>query len=657
MLFFCLLVVMVRVTEESLPGSCRFQESLCDYISDPGFASWTLIHSGHFITVQEQQGKAVLLGPDVEQQQYWSCFRMVYRVIGNASLQVQKRIDGESFDQMLWTAQGPTDGQKIISIDLQSSKQMFKIVIEASLGKENGSTCDFEDAHLCGYTNQWNRFMNWAVGRSYDYSLKNQTGQFMYVDSTEAKGFHEVARLVSPMMTLPMSGCLSFQYQQYQTGEHLFSLFSRDQSGQYQELWRADSPESNDVDWSPEDKVWMPAQVELKAPYPVELVFEVAFNGPHGGFVVLDDISFSAEFCDAGTEPTFDPSIANCDFESGFCQYVQLLDSPLWKRVSVRPNIYSYGDHTTGEGSFLQANSRFSLQGGYVSHLLGPSMAGNQKYCLKFFYSLQGLSATHQDFSVCLKYSDNAKLEQIWSQSERIKNVWIAVELSIDVQKTAQVNFISICKNIWSCGSVGLDDIKVTLGDCSLLASSLPPESHCNFEVGLCGFTQDKDGDSADWIMARGPTPTSYTGPRGDHTTGMGHYLHIEASAMLPSHTARLLSRLLRGTRETQCLVFYYHMYGSGIGQLRVLLQNGQEEDKVLWMSHGEHGISWIRASINYQCDQHYQVVFEATRGASVRGDIAIDDVIFKRGPCSNIYGSAHQISGNNNDIQSIHFK
>lgn len=36
-----------------------------------------------------------------------------------------------------------------------------------------------------------------------------------------------------------------------------------------------------------------------------------------------------------------------------------------------------------------------------------------------------------------------------------------------------KVVFISTCKNIWSCGSVGLDDIKVTLGDCALLGKQV----------------------------------------------------------------------------------------------------------------------------------------------------------------------------------------
>lgn len=78
---------------------------------------------------------------------------------------------------------------------------------------------------------------------------------------------------------------------------------------------------------------------------------------------------------------------------------------------------------------------------------------------------------------------------------------------------------------------------------------------------------------------------------------------------MLAGHKARLVSSSLRGSRETQCLQFYYHMYGSGIGQLSVYLQTGEEnQDKLLWTSRGEQGISWLRASVNYQYDQQHQV-------------------------------------------------
>lgn len=49
---------------------------------------------------------------------------------------------------------------------------------------------------------------------------------------------------------------------------------------------------------------------------------------------------------------------------------------------------------------------------------------------------------------------------------------------------------------------------------------SLPGQ--CDFESGLCGYFQDMLEDKADWLRVRGHTPTSYTGPRGDHTTGVG---------------------------------------------------------------------------------------------------------------------------------------
>lgn len=52
-------------------------------------------------------------------------------------------------------------------------------------------------------------------------------------------------------------------------------------------------------------------------------------------------------------EPAFDPSIANCDFENGLCLYHQdRVESKVWNRVSVKPNAYRIGDHTTGTGYF-----------------------------------------------------------------------------------------------------------------------------------------------------------------------------------------------------------------------------------------------------------------------------------------------------------------
>ena len=58
----------------------------------------------------------------------------------------------------------------------------------------------------------------------------------------------------------------------------------------------------------------------------------------------------------------------------------------------------------------------------------------------------------------------------------------------------------------------------------------------CEFEAdanGLCLWTQD-DSDQINWIRNQGPTPSTSTGPVGDHTSGGGKpffrvptYLHV----------------------------------------------------------------------------------------------------------------------------------
>ncbi|XP_008274608.1 MAM domain-containing protein 2-like [Stegastes partitus] len=669
------LAATIQAHKLLLPGSCNFESNTCGYTSDADFTSWTLHKDGRFVAVDaatndnqedhlgsgaepHKDTTGVLQSPVLEHSE-WSCLRLVYQITGSGSLEVLKRTNGDSFDKPLWSSQAPSDSWVISSMDLQNNTEPYRVVIEGKPGPIAGSSvavfeihispgycleCDFEESHLCGYNNQWNANVNWYVGGGgvqvllnnipNDHTYNNKTGHFMYVDSIYAETFKEVAKLVTPMTTVPMSGCLSFQYQRSEERGNLFSVFTRDRLGQYQELWRAGS--ENQDDWGEAVGEWIPVQVDLKAPYSVQVVFEVAFNSQRGGRVALDDISFSPDFCSTDTEPTFDPSIANCDFESGFCRYAQddVLGSA-WRRVSVKPNIFRNGDHTTGAGSFLLAHSRLGPRSGYVSRLVGPTLPGNMKYCLRFYFSLRGFNQTDQALAVYLLQQQSGGKERIWTQGEKSRGIWIAADVTFQTTQPAKVVFVSTCRSFWDCGSVALDDISLSFGDCELTAGSLSSSrpGHCDFEAGLCGYTQDKLSDAADWEWRRGNTPTSYTGPRGDHTTGLGYYLYMEASPMLPGQNVRLLSRPVRGTRGPQCLRFFYHMYGSGTGQLKVHIDK-DGEDELLWQRSGEQSIAWLRAQVEYQCDSQHQIVFEATRGTSVRSDIAIDDIILEGGPC-----------------------
>ncbi|KAM9393781.1 MAM domain-containing protein 2a [Pholidichthys leucotaenia] len=655
-LIFCVLPLSALLSAQQmlLPGSCNFELDTCGYTSEPAYGSWSMNEDGHLLTVEsallDDQEKAVLVSPVLDQRD-WSCVRLVYQITGQGSLHLHIRPDSDNFDYHLWTANKASDSWLIASVDLRNTTIPYQILLEGrpERGPENSVAifeihivpgycieCNFEEHHLCGYSNSWNPNVNWYVGgivaRESDlpenHTNYNQRGHYMYVDSVYAKHFQEVAKLTSPMTSVPMEGCLSFYYDRDQERGNIFSIFTRDQLGQYDEIWRPEGYVTLD---------WTLASIDIKAPHPLEVVFEVAFNSPRGGYVAIDDISFSPHFCYTNTEPTVDPAIANCDFEGGLCLYYQeRAEDKVWNRVSVKPNIYRIGDHTTGTGCFLLANIQLLSRAGYVGRLHGPFLPGNHKYCLRFFYILHGFKKVDNDLAVYIYDENNVAQEKVWSLAETARGVWMEVELTYMKPMLTKVVFVTICRNFWECGLVAIDDITVGLGDCQISPGPLP--GHCDFESGMCGYTQDQREDKADWLRVRGHTPTSFTGPRGDHTTGVGYFMYIEASLMRPGHKARLLTSNLRGSSSHQCLIFFFHMYGTGTGILSVLLRHGSsDQDTLLWRKRGEQSVSWMRGTVSYHCDKRHQIIFEAIRGPSLRSDIAIDDIHFKRGPCEDV--------------------
>uniref|UniRef100_A0A7N9AT72 MAM domain containing 2a n=1 Tax=Mastacembelus armatus TaxID=205130 RepID=A0A7N9AT72_9TELE len=661
MISMLLLCGFLSAQQQLLPGSCNFELGTCGYTSDPEYGSWRMNEEGHLITVDsaflDDHEQAVLVSPLLDQQD-WGCVRLVYQITGQGSLHLKLRPDSNNFDYQLWNANTTSDSWLIASMDLPNITIPYQILLEGRPERGSGNSiaifeihivpgycieCKFEENHLCGYSNSWNPNVNWYVGGSMaresesnlleNHTNNTQRGHYMYVDSVYAKHFLEVAKLTSPMTTVPMVGCLSFYYNRDQERGNIFSVFTRDHLGLYEEIWR------------PEVYVtvgWTLVNVDIKAPHPLQVVFEVAFNSARGGYVAIDDITFSPEFCHTDTEPTFNPSIANCDFENGLCLYYQeRAETKVWSRVSVKPNTYMIGDHTTGIGCFLLANTHFTSKPGYVGRLHGPFLPGNHKYCLRFYYLIHGFRKIDNGLVLYIYDENDVAQEKVWSLADTSRAVWTEVEITYMKPMLSKIVFVSICQNFLECGLIAIDDITVSLGDCQSTTGPLPGQ--CNFESGVCGYIQDKKGDEADWLQVRGHTPTSYTGPRGDHTTGVGYYMYIEASLMHPGDKARLLTSDLRGSSSSQCLIFYYHMYGTGTGILSVLLRHGdRQQDTLLWRRRGEQSVSWMRAIVDYHCDVRHQIVFEAIRGPSLRSDIAIDDIHFKWGPCDGTVSSSY---------------
>ncbi|KAI8514189.1 scavenger receptor, partial [Branchiostoma belcheri] len=149
----------------------------------------------------------------------------------------------------------------------------------------------------------------------------------------------------------------------------------------------------------------------------------------------------------------------------------------------------------------------------------------------------------------------------------------------------------------------------------------------CNFDHGDCGYSNINESSSVQWIRRSGSTPSSSTGPSGDHTTGHGYYMYIETSNGYTGDVARLISPTVYDS-DWYCLQFAYHMYGTDIRELRVLIGSN-----LVWSRSYNQGSRWHLASVQVYI-RNDQVVFEGVRGSGFRGDIAIDDVVLNPGAC-----------------------
>lgn len=110
------------------------------------------------------------------------------------------------------------------------------------------------------------------------------------------------------------------------------------------------------------------------------------------------------------------------------------------------------------------------------------------------------------------------------------------------------------------------------------------------------------------------------TGPSRDHNNFLSGspsrgYAYIDAGyPRRPGDRARLLSPVMNATQLDQpiCLRFWTHMYGNGIGSLKVILMSNaaglDSTSRDLWHLNGESGNSWHQAAITIASTVPFQV-------------------------------------------------
>uniref|UniRef100_A0A3P8XNC2 Zonadhesin n=1 Tax=Esox lucius TaxID=8010 RepID=A0A3P8XNC2_ESOLU len=341
----------------------------------------------------------------------------------------------------------------------------------------------------------------------------------------------------------------------------------------------------------------------------------------------------------------------DCDFDHSECGWEQLVqDSFDWTRQRGPTPTKFTGptqDHTTGDGSYMYIEGD-GVYRGDSARMMSPScQIGPGQYCLRFWYHMYG-HATAMALNV-YQLDQHETNKKLWSEVNNQGATWFPAEVDVNIDGSFRIIMEAIRgSNHWS--DVAFDDISIHHGPCSsksdMSETSIPPSFEggavtpnsvcnldCDFKLDLCGFTQLLT-DVFDWTRHNGSTPTAFTGPSADHTTGSGHYLYIEANSVSNGDTARLLSAECSDPGP-QCLQFWYHMSGSAqtMGLHIYLLQNGYADG--VWWKRNDQGDSWQLAQVDLETTGPFQIIFEGRRGTTDQSDVAIDDVSLHRGRCA----------------------
>lgn len=166
-----------------------------------------------------------------------------------------------------------------------------------------------------------------------------------------------------------------------------------------------------------------------------------------------------------------------------------------------------------------------------------------------------------------------------------------------------------------------------------------------DFENGHPGWRQ-ANTDDTDWRPWSGPTPTIFTGPDGDHTTGSGMYMYLEAGPATWTDTIEtvLVSPCfdLAGVVDP-VLSFWYHMrLGSPTGHspavsdtLAVDVEVAGVLHRNVWFRNGFQGQQWNEALVDLSpyAGEPVRFHFRAKKTKGDRKDMAIDDILVTGSP------------------------
>jgi len=164
----------------------------------------------------------------------------------------------------------------------------------------------------------------------------------------------------------------------------------------------------------------------------------------------------------------------------------------------------------------------------------------------------------------------------------------------------------------------------------------------CDFEHDICGWSPVSDHK---WFRASGTNHAADTGPHAAHS-GTGFVL-VDSSGANSNSKFILESPSLSNyaTSSDQVLLhFWYHMMGSGMGDLSLACSTDSQSSRTIWQQKGQQAKGWTEVMVEIP---QGTCQFEADTGPNDQSDIALDDItITKSAPNRNCTFESEDLCG-----------
>ncbi|XP_022800392.1 MAM and LDL-receptor class A domain-containing protein 1-like [Stylophora pistillata] len=677
-------------------GTCDFDGGFCEWINLPlgDEFDWTLNsgttptmntgpeedHTGYdgaYIFIegsdpQRPRDRALLMGPRICGRM---CLQFFYSMNGHrmGKLNVYKR-EGVRSDDLLWTMSGDqgTDWHEAL-VDIGGA--CYQIILEGIVGPSylsdlavddiffsKGTCCQLKqdsfdaglignctfDEGFCEWTNDPNDDFDWQLieggtpseqtGPTAGYGGE---GQYLYVESSEPRRVGDRAILFSGL--LKGLQCMRFRYYMFGQDMGSLSVYRFGDGVMKGRLWRR---------YGNQGDKWHEARITLPCNATSYMIQIEAVIGVWRSDMAIDKIEFTKGACPPfqrtttaatttlkSTTPTLPANLLvenNCSFSGHFCSWINDnnddFDWLINKGETMTRNTGPASD-ADGDGWYIYLEA--SLQrSGEKAKLVSGYMTGTQ--CVQFKYHMMGSGI------------GTLRIYQMKRKGSTPRVVWYRVGDQGEDWNNARFNlfgkfymiFIEGERGPTFEGDIAVDSITFTPGRCVVRVSKeeIQADSHvgegvCSFDAGFCLWRNEASQDQFDWSITEGETPSVGTGPLTGFG-GSGKYAFIESSSPRRAGDKAMLK--IYGSGEDGCLFFAYHMSGRDIDSLSVYKQELRKGilPALLWTENGNQGDDWRKVEIGIKGGSQYKLIIEAVRGRSFRGDIAIDDVGFKKGFC-----------------------